>query len=100
MKTIKTLFAVLFLSTFFIACEADALNEETEYQEIQNLNKEDDEGQTSPDNLSKTDNGSNAFTMEDDEGQTSPDNINKNQSDQNDKIYMGEDDEGQTSPDE
>ncbi|MBQ0734303.1 hypothetical protein [Aquimarina celericrescens] len=28
MKTIKTLFTVLFLSTFFIACEADSVNEE------------------------------------------------------------------------
>ncbi len=28
MKTIKTLFAILFLSTFFIACEADSVNEE------------------------------------------------------------------------
>ncbi len=28
MKTIKTLFAILFLSTMFIACEADAVNDE------------------------------------------------------------------------
>ncbi len=28
MKTIKTLFAILFLSTFFIACEADSANDE------------------------------------------------------------------------
>ncbi|WP_159090899.1 hypothetical protein [Aquimarina aquimarini] len=28
MKTIKTLFAILFLSTFFIACEADTVNDE------------------------------------------------------------------------
>lgn len=28
MKTIKLLFAILFLSTMFIACEADAVNEE------------------------------------------------------------------------
>lgn len=28
MKTIKTLFAILFLSSMFIACEADSVNEE------------------------------------------------------------------------
>lgn len=28
MKTIKTLFAILFLTTMFIACEAESVNEE------------------------------------------------------------------------
>ncbi len=29
MKTTKTLFAILFLSTLFFACESDSINEET-----------------------------------------------------------------------
>lgn len=32
MKTIKTLFAILFLSTMFIACEAESVNEEVGFE--------------------------------------------------------------------
>ncbi|WP_167571857.1 hypothetical protein [Aquimarina algiphila] len=44
MKTIKTLFAILFLSTFFIACEADSVNDEVGI-EINDEISEDDDGQ-------------------------------------------------------
>ncbi len=48
MKTIKTLFAILFLSTFFIACEADSVNDEVGI-EIEDINSgEEDEELTSP----------------------------------------------------
>jgi len=33
MKTIKTIFAILFLSSMFIACEADTANEEVGIEE-------------------------------------------------------------------
>ncbi len=45
MKTIKTLFAILFLSTFFIACEADPVNEEVGIEEFDTFGSEDDDGQ-------------------------------------------------------
>lgn len=34
MKAIKTIFAVLFVSSMFIACEADSINEEVGIEEI------------------------------------------------------------------
>ncbi len=43
MKTIKTLFAILFLSTFFIACEADTVNEEVGIEEFKMLAEDGDE---------------------------------------------------------
>ncbi|WP_271764627.1 hypothetical protein [Aquimarina algiphila] len=47
MKTIKTLFAILFLSTFFIACEADSVNDELGV-DIEDTIAEDDAVETSP----------------------------------------------------
>ncbi|WP_282081535.1 hypothetical protein [Aquimarina algiphila] len=41
MKTIKTLFAILFLSSFFIACEADSLNDEVGIEDVETLGTED-----------------------------------------------------------
>ncbi|WP_160114341.1 hypothetical protein [Aquimarina sp. AU119] len=40
MKTIKTLFAILFLSTFFIACEADSVNDEAGIEDIETVGTE------------------------------------------------------------
>ncbi len=37
MKTIKILFAAVFLSTFFIACEADSVNDEVGLEEMEVL---------------------------------------------------------------
>ena len=37
MKTIKILFATLFLSSMFIACENDTVNEELGIEEIENV---------------------------------------------------------------
>jgi len=34
MKAIKTIFAVLFVSSMFIACEADTINEEVGVEEV------------------------------------------------------------------
>ncbi|GAA4278256.1 hypothetical protein [Aquimarina mytili] len=54
-KTIKTLFAILFLSTFFIACEADSVNEEIGIEindGIEKLSLEDDEGSVQPESSS------------------------------------------------
>ncbi len=48
MKTIKTLFAILFLSTFFIACEADSVNDEVGIDDIEVLSTEDDTQETTP----------------------------------------------------
>ncbi|WP_157766039.1 hypothetical protein [Aquimarina aggregata] len=44
MKTIKTLFAILFLSTMFLACEADNINEEVGIEIEDELRGEDVEG--------------------------------------------------------
>ncbi len=35
MKAIKTIFAVLFVSSMFIACESDSINEEVGIDEIE-----------------------------------------------------------------
>ena len=35
MKTIKTIFAILFVSSMFIACESDSINEEVGIEEIE-----------------------------------------------------------------
>ncbi|SHI70209.1 hypothetical protein [Aquimarina spongiae] len=49
MKTIKTLFAILFLSTFFIACEADSVNDEVGLESDQEVFLvEDDSQEVSP----------------------------------------------------
>ncbi len=42
MKTIKTLFAIVVLSTMFIACEADSVNEEVgiELEDVDTLGTE------------------------------------------------------------
>ena len=54
MKTIKTLFAILFLSTFFIACEADSANEEVGIEDIENVvSLEDDEDTVKPEEGNK-----------------------------------------------
>ncbi|MDH7444075.1 hypothetical protein [Aquimarina sp. 2201CG14-23] len=43
MKAIKTIFAILFVSSMFIACEADTINEEVGLEEeIELLGEEDD----------------------------------------------------------
>ncbi|MEW7290738.1 hypothetical protein [Aquimarina sp. 2304DJ70-9] len=48
MKTIKTLFAILFLSTFFIACEADSVNDEVGIENIDKLSLEDADEEVKP----------------------------------------------------
>ncbi|MBP2833989.1 hypothetical protein J8281_17470 [Aquimarina sp. U1-2] len=45
MKTIKTLFAAIVVSTLFIACEADAVNEEVGLELEDQFASEDDDGQ-------------------------------------------------------
>ncbi len=50
MKAIKTIFAVLFVSSMFIACEADSVNDEVGIDEVDielNAGEEDDD-ETSP----------------------------------------------------
>ncbi len=44
MKTIKTLFVILFLSTFFIACEADAVNDEVGIEDVEILGTGEESG--------------------------------------------------------
>ncbi|WP_160114538.1 hypothetical protein [Aquimarina sp. AU474] len=41
MKIIKTLFAILFLSTMFLACETNSVNEEIGIEDIDNVYGED-----------------------------------------------------------
>ncbi len=48
MKTVKTLFAILFLSTFFIACEADSVNDEVGIDDIENAKFEDEADEVQP----------------------------------------------------
>ncbi len=42
-KTIKTLFAILFLTTMFMACEADTVNDEVGIEINDNFSDEADE---------------------------------------------------------
>ncbi|WP_299440963.1 hypothetical protein [uncultured Aquimarina sp.] len=49
MKAIKTIFAVLFVSSMFIACEADTINEEVGIEEIEIVGEEDASGDTGVD---------------------------------------------------
>ncbi|AXT59032.1 hypothetical protein D1816_01245 [Aquimarina sp. AD10] len=66
MKTIKTLFAIVILSTFFIACEADATNDEIGIEDLDILSNEDEEGNgVEPPNVIKNNNNS---AVEDEEG--------------------------------
>ncbi len=50
MKTIKTIFAILFVSSMFIACEADTVNEEVGLEETDTevFGTEDSEGDVQP----------------------------------------------------
>ena len=48
MKTIKTLFAILFLSSMFIACEAESLNEEVGIEIDNEFSDESDEEHVTP----------------------------------------------------
>lgn len=43
MKIIKTLFAILFLTTMFIACEADTVNDEVSIEDQEILGEDGDE---------------------------------------------------------
>ncbi|GGX30499.1 hypothetical protein [Aquimarina muelleri] len=51
MKTIKTLFAILFLSTMFIACEAESVNEEIGVEDVDILGTGEDDSTTIPPEL-------------------------------------------------
>jgi len=48
MKTIKTLFAVVVLSSVFYACEAETLNEEVGIEDVELLGTEDDSQEVQP----------------------------------------------------
>ncbi len=48
MKTVKTIFAILFLSTMFIACEADAVNDEVGIEVNDQVADESDEDHVAP----------------------------------------------------
>lgn len=48
MKTVKTIFAILFLSTMFIACEANAVNDEVGIEDVDTIGSEDDANETGP----------------------------------------------------
>ncbi|PKV51831.1 hypothetical protein ATE84_3931 [Aquimarina sp. MAR_2010_214] len=56
MKTIKTLFAILFLSTMFIACEADNVNDEVGIEDVDTFGSEDENDSTSPQKASEDEN--------------------------------------------
>ncbi len=49
MKTIKTIFAILFLTTMFMSCETDTLNDEVGFEEVDTFG-EDGADETSPGN--------------------------------------------------
>lgn len=75
MKTIKTLFAILFLSTFFIACEADNVNDEVGI-ELNDRFAEEDEDVIDPGKLSSEEDEDyidpQAKSLEEDEDQIQP----------------------------
>ncbi|WP_281989649.1 hypothetical protein [Aquimarina aggregata] len=72
MKTIKTLFAILVLSTFFIACEADATNDEIGIENIDVISEE-DEDQVDPEPTIKSIEKDNTSKFrEEDEDQVKP----------------------------
>ncbi|GAA4278255.1 hypothetical protein [Aquimarina mytili] len=48
MKTIKTLFVILFFGTMFIACENDTVDEEIGIEVNDDIRGEDDEGYVKP----------------------------------------------------
>ncbi|WP_188112261.1 hypothetical protein [Aquimarina sp. RZ0] len=48
MKAIKTIFAILFVSSMFIACEADTVNEEVGLEEIEEVGTEDGSEDVNP----------------------------------------------------
>lgn len=48
MKTIKVLFAVLCLTTMFVACEAETVNEEVGIEDVDVLGTETDEEEVIP----------------------------------------------------
>ncbi|WP_160170059.1 hypothetical protein [Aquimarina megaterium] len=50
MKTVKTIFAILFLSTMFIACEADAVNDEVGIEVNDQIGEEEEEDTIKPGN--------------------------------------------------
>lgn len=50
MKTIKTIFAILFLSTMFIACEANAVNDEVGIEDVDTVGEDEDAAQVEPEN--------------------------------------------------
>lgn len=54
MKAIKTIFAVLFVSSMFIACESDSINEEVGI-EFETLAEEDDNTDTEVETYSSED---------------------------------------------
>ncbi|WP_438712399.1 hypothetical protein ACSTS3_08595 [Aquimarina muelleri] len=45
MKTIKTIFTILFLTTMFMACEADSVNEEVGIELNDTIGEEVEDGQ-------------------------------------------------------
>ncbi|WP_226294394.1 hypothetical protein [Aquimarina algicola] len=47
MRTIKTLFIILFLSTFFIACETDSIDDELN-TELNDINSSEDDSKEIP----------------------------------------------------
>ncbi|SEM24063.1 hypothetical protein SAMN04487910_4529 [Aquimarina amphilecti] len=55
MKAIKTIFAVLFVSSMFIACESDSINEEVGIDELELLADEDDNTDTEVETYSSED---------------------------------------------
>ncbi|WP_160170060.1 hypothetical protein [Aquimarina megaterium] len=48
MKTIKTLFAILFLTTMFIACETDTVNDEIGIDLNDQIGEEEEEDSVTP----------------------------------------------------
>ncbi|WP_128755360.1 hypothetical protein [Aquimarina sediminis] len=68
MKTIKTLFAILTLSIMFIACEAEAVNDEVGIELNDQFAGEEDEEAIPP--------GNNTMSTEEDEEDIQPSNGN------------------------
>ena len=52
MKAVKFLFAILFITSMFLSCETDSVNDEIGIQELETVSTTNgqDAGQTEPDN--------------------------------------------------
>ncbi len=70
MKTIRTIFAILFLSSLFIACEAEAADDQVQIEDI--YNEEDSNDSTEPESSEDSNGQTDPHSSEDSNDTTDP----------------------------